>query len=184
MRTALRYLLSVVSLVSALCARPSAGQAQVTLPNGTQIPANANHRTVLNGTALGTPARPRTVQLSQNPATFVNEGLADNNQFATEPQLFSPLCDFSVRFIYKGGGAHFGIGWYNESSTTAARAAPPRCIASRRATSIRRRPIATSSFWCHSPRAAQTLTTAPCPSISQRPAFAKIRAIAGLIGWR
>ncbi len=114
MRTALRYLLSVVCLVGALCARPSAGQAQVTLPNGTQIPANANYRAVLNGTALGTPARPRTVQLSQNPATFVNEGLADNNQFATEPQLFSPLCDFSVRFIYKGGGAHFGIGWYNE----------------------------------------------------------------------
>lgn len=126
MRTKLRHLLSFAVVLCGLCGLPRESQAQIVLPNGTAIPANANYRNVLNATALGTPARPRTLQLSQNPATYVNEGLADNNQFATEPQLFSPLCDFNVRFIYKGGGARFGIGWYNEKldDGTARRTAP------------------------------------------------------------
>ena len=88
-------------IVAAVCWYAPTASAQIQLPNGTAIPANNAYRDVLNGTALGTPARPRTTQLSNNPATYVNEGLTTNNNFAVEPQLFSPLCDFSVRFIYK-----------------------------------------------------------------------------------
>ena len=102
--------------IAALCCHVPTVNAQITLPNGTAIPANNSYRDVLNGTALGTPARPRTAQTSANPVTYVNEGIPNNNSFAVEPQLFSPLCDFSVRFIYKGGGARFGIGWYNEKN--------------------------------------------------------------------
>ncbi|MBL9004358.1 MAG: hypothetical protein JNJ46_08935 [Myxococcales bacterium] len=101
-------------LLAAMCCQIPTAHAQIQLPNGTAIPANNAYRDVLNAGAVGTPARSRTTQLSANPATYVNEGITTNNNFAIEPQLFSPLCDFSVRFIYKGGGARFGIGWYNE----------------------------------------------------------------------
>ena len=75
---------------------PAAARAAVTQPNGTVVPLTTALQDYLNGSA-------------QN--DNVNEGINGVTDAATEPQVFSPLCDFSGKYIAKGGGANFAIGW-------------------------------------------------------------------------
>lgn len=94
--------------VSALClltglSWTSAAGAQVVQPNGTTVPANpAALSGYLNGSANN---------------DNINEGIDVVIDAAIEPQVFSPLCDFSGKYIAKGGGANFAVGWYNADPT-------------------------------------------------------------------
>ncbi len=77
----------------------SAARAQVVQPNGTEIPATTGPISgYLNGSA-------------QN--DNIDEGIDVRNDAAVEPQQFAPQCDFGGKYIAKGGGANFAIGWYN-----------------------------------------------------------------------
>jgi hypothetical protein len=73
-------------------------RADVKLPNGTVIPAN------------GGPALSGYLNGSANNDN-INEGINVVTEAAVEPQVFSPLCDFAGKYIAKGGGANFAIGW-------------------------------------------------------------------------
>ena len=80
-----------------LCANASAWA--VTQPNGTVIPAAPGALSgYLNGSANN---------------DGINEGIDVVQEAATEPQKFSPLCDFGGKYVAKGGGANFAVGWYN-----------------------------------------------------------------------
>jgi len=78
--------------------------AAVTQPNGTVIPAGggAALSNYINGSANN---------------DNINEGIDVVQAAAVEPQVFSPLCDFSGKYIAKGGGANFAVGWYNVDDT-------------------------------------------------------------------
>ncbi|APR82649.1 Hypothetical protein A7982_07998 [Minicystis rosea] len=75
-----------------------AARADVILPNGTTIPLTGALGNYLNGSMNN---------------DFINEGINVITDAAVEPQVFSPLCDFSGKYIAKGGGANFAVGWYN-----------------------------------------------------------------------
>ena len=87
-------------------------RADVTQPNGTVIPLTTSLQDYLNGSA-------------QN--DNINEGINGVTDAATEPQVFSPLCDFSGKYVAKGGGANFAIGWYNVDANRAS-ANPPKYV--------------------------------------------------------
>ncbi|MDI1430143.1 MYXO-CTERM sorting domain-containing protein [Polyangium sorediatum] len=82
-----------------LCAS-GAAFAAVTQPNGTVIPVNGG--AALSGYINGSVNNDN-----------INEGIDVVQDAAVEPQVFSPLCDFSGKYIAKGGGANFAVGWYN-----------------------------------------------------------------------
>jgi MYXO-CTERM domain-containing protein len=96
-----RFSLLVCCLIgSAILSTSGPAVAQVTQPSGTVIPANG-------GGALG-------AYLNGSPNNDnINEGINPVLDAAVEPQVFSPLCDFSGKYIAKGGGANFAVGWYN-----------------------------------------------------------------------
>lgn len=85
-------------------------QATVTLPSGDVVPLNPG---ALQGYLNGS---------SQN--NNINEGIDGQRDAQTEPQKFSPLCDFSGRYVAKGGGANFAIGWYNVDDVRASNNPP------------------------------------------------------------
>jgi hypothetical protein len=87
-----------------------AAQAAVKLPNGTTVPLTASLGNYLNGSANN---------------DNINEGIDAVAEAAVEPQVFSPLCDFSGKYIAKGGDANFAIGWYNVDPARASNN-PPR----------------------------------------------------------
>ena len=75
-----------------------AARADIVQPNGTVIPIGNALSNYLNGSANN---------------DNINEGIDVVVDAAVEPQTFSPLCDFSGKYIAKGGGANFAVGWYN-----------------------------------------------------------------------
>lgn len=96
-----RHLSTFVSQASAIALffATSSVWAVVTQPNGTVIPAQpAALSGYLNGSANN---------------DNINEGIDVIQDAATEPQKFSPLCNFGGKYVAKGGGANFGVGWYN-----------------------------------------------------------------------
>lgn len=95
-----------------LCAPFYAAHADVKLPSGDLIPKGTALQTYLNGSAQ-----------NQN----INEGIDGVRDAQVEPQKFSPLCDFSGRYVAKGGGANFAIGWYNVDDARASNN-PPKYI--------------------------------------------------------
>jgi MYXO-CTERM domain-containing protein len=101
MRTLSARLALVASLASlGIVGLPGAARATVTQPNGTVVPVN-------NGTSLS-----GYLNGSANNDN-INEGINVVTDAASEPQVFSPLCDFAGKYVAKGGGANFAIGWYN-----------------------------------------------------------------------
>ncbi|WP_437969714.1 hypothetical protein WMF04_10670 [Sorangium sp. So ce260] len=87
-----------VALSAALGAGGTA-HADVVQPNGTVIPAVTERLSdLLNGSA------------NNDDIDEMIDVVADA---AVEPQVFSPLCEFSGKYIAKGGGANFAVGWYN-----------------------------------------------------------------------
>jgi hypothetical protein len=93
-----RLALIGVLVLGASLFSPAPASAQVKLPNGSIIPINGG--TALSGYLNGSANNDN-----------INEGINVVNDAATEPQVFSPLCDFSGKYIAKGGGANFAIGW-------------------------------------------------------------------------
>ena len=99
----------------ALCCWATLGavaRADVTQPDGEVIPLGTSLSGYLNGSANN---------------DNLNEGLDVVKDGAVEPQTFQPQCDFNGKYIAKGGGANFAVGWYN---VDAARASgnPPRYL--------------------------------------------------------
>jgi len=94
--------LTVASGVAAAAILSLSGSAfaVVTQPNGTVIPINGGPS--LSGYINGSPGNDN-----------INEGIDVVQEAATEPQKFSPLCDFGGKYVAKGGGANFAVGWYN-----------------------------------------------------------------------
>ena len=103
--------LATLGLIAGLT---STAMAQVKLPNGATIPAG------------GGPALSGYLNGSANNDN-INEGINVVTEAATEPQVFSPLCDFAGKYIAKGGGANFAIGWYNVDSARASNN-PPKYV--------------------------------------------------------
>lgn len=73
--------------------------ADVVQPNGATIPVVVNG---LSGYLNGSPEN-----------DGIDEGIDVVVDAAVEPQVFSPLCEFNGKYIAKGGGANFAVGWYN-----------------------------------------------------------------------
>ncbi|WP_437591966.1 MYXO-CTERM sorting domain-containing protein [Sorangium sp. So ce1000] len=93
-----------VALLAALGASGTA-RADVVQPNGTVIPVAGDRLSaLLNGSAN-----------NDNHDEMIDV-VADA---AVEPQVFSPLCEFSGKYIAKGGGANFAVGWYNVDDSRA-----------------------------------------------------------------
>jgi len=86
--------------------------AAVTLPNGQSVPVGTALQGYLNGSANN---------------NNINEMINAQQDAQVEPQKFSPLCDFSGRYIAKGGGANFAIGWYNVDDARASNN-PPKYV--------------------------------------------------------
>lgn len=87
-----------VSLLAVLGASATA-RADVVQPNGTTVPVVRERLgDLLNGSANN---------------DDINEMIDVVADAAVEPQVFSPLCEFSGKYIAKGGGANFAVGWYN-----------------------------------------------------------------------
>lgn len=82
----------------AVLAASLTARADVIQPDGTIIPLGTALSGYLNGSANN---------------DNINEGINVVADAAVEPQKFSPLCDFSGKYIAKGGGANFAVGWYN-----------------------------------------------------------------------
>ena len=76
----------------------SVARADIVQPNGETIPKTQSLQNYLNGSANN---------------DGINEGIDGIKDAAVQPQVFSPLCDFSGKYVAKGGGANFAIGWYN-----------------------------------------------------------------------
>lgn len=87
-------------------------QAVITQPNGQVVPLSGRLQGYLNGS-------PNNNNL--------NEMINEQTDAQIEPQKFSPLCDFSGRYVAKGGGANFAIGWYNVDDTRA-NSNPPKYV--------------------------------------------------------
>lgn len=81
-----------------------AARADVVNPNGQTVPLTQALQNYLNGSPEN---------------DNINEGINGITDAATEPQMFSPLCDFSGKYVAKGGGANFAIGWYNVDKSRA-----------------------------------------------------------------
>src|SRR5689334_11009210 len=88
--------------------------ADIVQPNGTVIPVN------------GGPALSGYLNGSAN-NNNINEGINVVTDAAVEPQKFLPLCDFGGKYIAKGGGANFGVGWYNVDDARAS-TNPPKYV--------------------------------------------------------
>ncbi len=86
--------------------------AVVTQPNGQMVPLSGRLQGYLNGSANN---------------NNINENINEQTDAQIEPQKFSPLCDFSGRYVAKGGGANFAIGWYNVDDTRA-NSNPPKYV--------------------------------------------------------
>ncbi len=96
-----RYPLLSRSLIAcAVLSAAAPALADITQPSGIVIPAN------------GGPALSGYLNGSAN-NNNINEGINVVTDAAVEPQKFLPLCDFGGKYIAKGGGANFGVGWYN-----------------------------------------------------------------------
>src|ERR1051325_710139 len=96
----------VLALSSLLAVNAFAAVASATTnePNGLQIPRDSMNMEV------------------QLYTLFTNRGepidwLMDAG---TQPNTFSPLCDFTATFVLNEAGSHFGLAWYNETGS-----APP-----------------------------------------------------------
>ena len=87
-------------------------QAVITQPNGQVVPLTGRLQGYLNGSANN---------------NNLNEMINEQTDAQIEPQKFSPLCDFSGRYVAKGGGANFAIGWYNIDDTRA-NSNPPKYV--------------------------------------------------------
>src|SRR5262245_52214575 len=85
-------------LGGAVLAAGATARADVIQPNGTVIPLGTTLSGYLNGSVNN---------------DNINEGINVVTDAAVDPQVFSPLCDFSGKYIAKGGGANFAVGWYN-----------------------------------------------------------------------
>jgi hypothetical protein len=109
MHTSFRPLILTIGAVGALLAAAIPAGAVVNQPNGAIIPAT-NVKGALEAFVNGS---------TNNQG--INEGIDSQRDAQTTPEQFSPLCDFSGRYIAKGGSANFAIGWYNvnESRMTA-----------------------------------------------------------------
>ena len=81
-------LLGVV-LLGALLASARPAQAVVTQPNGQVVPLSGRLQALLNGSAAN---------------NNINENVDEQRDAQTQPEKFSPLCDFSGRYVAKGGG--------------------------------------------------------------------------------
>ncbi|WP_437319292.1 hypothetical protein [Sorangium sp. So ce385] len=93
-----------VALSAALGASGTA-RADIVQPNGTTIPAVTGRLSdLLNGSANN---------------DNIDEMIDVVADAAVEPQVFSPLCEFSGKYIAKGGGANFAVGWYNVDDSRA-----------------------------------------------------------------
>ena len=104
MYTLFRSKLWGLALFGAMSVMSGATEAAVTQPNGQAVPVGTALQNYLNGSANN---------------NNINENLSAQRDAQTEPQKFSPLCDFSGRYVAKGGGANFAIGWYNIDDTRA-----------------------------------------------------------------
>ncbi|WP_437579275.1 hypothetical protein [Sorangium sp. So ce887] len=93
-----------VALLAALGAGGTA-RADVVQPNGTVVPAVPGRLSdLINGSANN---------------DGIDEMIDVVADAAVEPQVFSPLCEFSGKYIAKGGGANFAVGWYNVDDSRA-----------------------------------------------------------------
>ncbi|WP_437726619.1 hypothetical protein [Sorangium sp. So ce861] len=93
-----------VALSAALGASGTA-RADIVQPNGTTVPAVTGRLSdLLNGSANN---------------DNIDEMIDVVADAAVEPQVFSPLCEFSGKYIAKGGGANFAVGWYNVDDSRA-----------------------------------------------------------------
>ncbi|WP_437679618.1 hypothetical protein [Sorangium sp. So ce131] len=82
-----------------------AARADIVQPNGTVVPVVIERLSaLLNGSADN---------------DGINEMIDVVDDAAVEPQQFSPLCEFSGKYITKGGTANFAVGWYNVDDSRA-----------------------------------------------------------------
>ncbi len=84
----------------ALVAASSSALATVTQPNGLVVPLDS-----MNG----------EVQL-YTLFTNLGEAIDWKTDAASTPDAFSPLCDFTAKFVLKESGASYGLGWYNSTN--------------------------------------------------------------------
>lgn len=104
--------LGQVLLCASLSALGGTAYGAVTLPNGQAVPLTNRLQDFMNGSA------------DNNNINEMMNGVMDAQ---TQPEKFSPLCDFSGRYVAKGGGANFAIGWYNVDDTRPANM-PPKYV--------------------------------------------------------
>ncbi|MFS8066470.1 MAG: hypothetical protein ACMG6S_08870, partial [Byssovorax sp.] len=84
----------------ALAAASSSALATVTQPNGLVVPLDS-----MNG----------EVQL-YTLFTSLGEAIDWKTDAASTPDAFSPLCDFTAKFVLKESGGSYGLGWYNSTN--------------------------------------------------------------------
>ncbi|AUX40901.1 hypothetical protein SOCE26_023030 [Sorangium cellulosum] len=92
---------ALVGCLATLAALGASGMARADIvqPNGTVIPVVVERLSaLLNGSANN---------------DNIDEMIDVVADAAVEPQQFSPLCEFSGKYIAKGGTANFAVGWYN-----------------------------------------------------------------------
>jgi MYXO-CTERM domain-containing protein len=98
----------------------STARAQVTEPNGINVPAPPNPAqcagvtcTPANGVARTCSSGMCEVRL-QNYFMSQNETLNEITHASTEPGVFLPLCDFSATLVLSESQAQAGLAWYNQ----------------------------------------------------------------------
>ncbi|AUX30212.1 MULTISPECIES: MYXO-CTERM sorting domain-containing protein [Sorangium] len=107
------YALAWCVALSAALGASGTARADIVQPNGTTVPAVRERLSdLLNG--------------SDNNDN-IDEMIDVVADAAVEPQVFSPLCGFSGKYIAKGGGANFAVGWYNVDDDRASDD-PPRYV--------------------------------------------------------
>jgi hypothetical protein len=112
---ALNFLMFIVrcgAVCFMLCGSVAPAHAAVTQPNGQAIPLTGRLQNLLNGSSAN---------------NNINEMVDEQRDAQVQPEKFSPLCNFSGRYVAKGGSANFAIGWYNVDDTRASNS-PPRYV--------------------------------------------------------
>jgi hypothetical protein len=104
-----------IGAFGALLGVARSADATVTNPNG-QIVPETSVKTRLEGYLNGSAAN-----------NNINENVDSQRDAQIQPEKFSPLCDFSGRYVAKGGGANFAIGWYNVNDSRAS-TNPPKYV--------------------------------------------------------
>jgi hypothetical protein len=102
-----RAALVALPLAGCLLGAPTDAEAQVTEPNGTQVPSLAG-------------MKPTLQEYFDSQMENINAVM----EASAEPGVFSPLCNFTATFVLSESSAEAGLAWYNVPATPTEKPTP------------------------------------------------------------